>query len=403
MTSEEIIAGTERYLMNTYARQPLALTRGAGCRVYDPEGREYIDFVSGVAVDALGHCAEEVTAAINTQAATLIHVSNLYHTEPQVQLAKILVEHSFADKVFFCNSGAEANETAIKLTRQYATQTYGSERYEIIAMENSFHGRTMATIAATGQARFHTGIGPLLPGILHIPFNDIDAAKHAVTASTAGILVEPIQGEGGVVSADRQFLQALRELCDRSGSLLIFDEVQTGVGRTGNLFAYEHDGVIPDIMTLAKGLGGGVPIGACLATEQVARAFTPGMHGSTLGGNPLVCSVARAVLQRLLEKDGLLDRCREIGAYFVEKLYALKETFACIQEIRGRGLLLGLALDIEGKHIVDICREQGILINCTGGRVLRFIPPLTISRDDIDRLVDVLTVAFQQAMAEVVS
>ena len=403
MTSEEIIAGTERYLMNTYARQPLALTRGAGCRVYDPEGREYIDFVSGVAVDALGHCADEITTAINAQATTLMHVSNLYHTEPQVQLAKTLVEHSFADKVFFCNSGAEANETAIKLTRQHAMQTTGPERYEIIAMENSFHGRTMATIAATGQPRFHTGIGPLFPGILHIPFNDVDAAKQAVTSKTAGILVEPIQGEGGVVIADREFLRTLRDLCDRSGSLLIFDEVQTGVGRTGNLFAYEHGGVIPDIMTLAKGLGGGVPIGACLATDRVARAFSPGMHGCTLGGNPLVCSTALAVLQRLLERDGLLDRCREIGTYFVEKLYALTETFACIQEVRGRGLLLGLALNIEGKHFVDICREQGLLINCTSGRVLRFVPPFTISRDDIDRLCEVLTTAFQKTMAEATS
>ncbi len=403
MTSEEIIAGTECYLMDTYARQPLALTRGAGCRVYDPEGREYIDFVSGIAVAALGHCAEEVTAALHAQAATLMHVSNLYHTEPQVQLAQMLVEHSFADKVFFCNSGAEANETAIKLTRQYAAQTHGPECYEIIAMENSFHGRTMAAIAATGQSQFHTGIGPLLPGIRHILFNDIDAAKHAITASTAGVLVEPIQGEGGVVTADRQFLQALRDLCDRSGSLLIFDEVQTGIGRTGNLFAYEHDGVVPDIMTLAKGLGGGVPIGACLAVDRVAQAFSPGMHGCTLGGNPLVCSTARAVLQRLLEQDGLLHRCREIGEYFVEKLSALQERFECILEVRGRGLLLGLALDIEGKSIVDTCREQGFLINCVSGRVLRFIPPLTICRKDIDQLCEVLTTAFQNILAETVS
>ncbi|HHZ82831.1 MAG TPA: aspartate aminotransferase family protein [Nitrospirales bacterium] len=403
MTSEEIIAGTERYLMHTYARQPLALTRGAGCRVYDPEEREYIDFVSGVAVDALGHCAEEVTSALNAQADTLMHVSNLYHTEPQVQLAKLLVEHSFADKVFFCNSGAEANETAIKLTRQYAAQTHGLECYEIIAMENSFHGRTMATIAATGQPRFHAGIGPLLPGILHIPFNDIGAAKRAITASTAGVLVEPIQGEGGVVAADRQFLQELRDLCDRFGSLLIFDEVQTGVGRTGQLFAYEHDGVIPDIMTLAKGLGGGVPIGACLAVDRVAQAFSPGMHGCTLGGNPLVCAAARAVMQRLLERNGLLDHCRVTGQYFVEKLHVLKEMFGCIQDVRGRGLLLGLALSIEGKHIVDTCREQGFLINCTSGRVLRFIPPLTISREDIDRLCDVLTTAFQKTMEETAS
>ncbi len=396
MTTEEIMAGAELYLMNTYARQPLALMRGTGCRVYDPEGSEYIDFVSGVAVDVLGHCSGEVTEAIIAQAARLVHVSNLYHTEPQVQLAKILVEYSFADKVFFCNSGAEANETAIKLTRQYATQTHGADRYEIIAMENSFHGRTMAAITATGQARFHTGIGPLLPGIVHIPFNDVAAAKNAVTENTAGILLEPIQGEGGVVIAERKFLHEIRDLCDRSGSLLIFDEVQTGIGRTGHFFAYEHDGVIPDIMTLAKGLGGGVPVGACLAIEKVARAFSPGMHGCTLGGNPLVCSAARAVLNKLLE-DGLLDRCREIGQYFEKKLYGLKERFGCIQEVRGRGLLLGLALSIEGTHIVDICRKQGVLINCTSGRVLRFMPPLTISQNDIDRLIEVLAGAFQKA------
>ena len=401
MTSKEIIAGTEHYLMNTYARQPLALTRGAGCRVYDPEGREYIDFVSGVAVDALGHCDEEITAAIRTQAATLMHVSNLYHTEPQVQLAQILVERSFADKVFFCNSGAEANETAIKLARQYAAQTHGPKRYEIIAMENSFHGRTLATIAATGQARFHTGIGPLVPGLRHIPFNDIDAATRTITSNTAGILIEPIQGEGGVVAANREFLKALRDLCDRSGSLLIFDEVQTGIGRTGTLFAYEQTGVAPDIMTLAKGLGGGVPIGACLATDQVAQAFSPGMHGCTLGGNPLVCATARVVLNRLLEKDGVLDLSRATGEYFVHKLNELKETFECVQEVRGRGLLLGLGLSIEGKPIVDECREQGVLINCTGGRVLRFVPPLTICQDDIDRLCDVLSIAFQKATAHV--
>lgn len=403
MTSEEIIKGSKRYLMDTYARQPLALTRGAGCRLYDPEGREYIDFVSGVAVDALGHCSQELTAVMNTQAATLVHVSNLYHTEPQVQLAQMLVEHSFADKVFFCNSGAEANETAIKLTRQYAAQTYSPERFEIIAMENSFHGRTMATVAATGQARFHTGIGPLVPGIRHIPFNDVEATKHAVTSNTAGILVEPIQGEGGVVVADQQFLRVLRDVCDRSGSLLIFDEVQTGVGRTGALFAYEHYGVIPDVMTLAKGLGGGVPIGACLASDRVAQAFGPGMHGCTLGGNPFVCSTACAVVTRLLEPRGLLHSCREVSEYFTKKLYDLKDAFACIQEVRGRGLLLGLVLSIEGTHVVDICRERGILINCTGGQVLRFVPPLTIARGDIDRLCDVLTVAFQKVMAEAAS
>ena len=400
MTSKEIIASTEHYLMNTYARQPIALTRGAGCRVYDPEGREYIDFVSGVAVDALGHCAHEVTAALNEQAATLIHVSNLYHSEPQVQLAKMLVEHSFADKVFFCNSGAEANETAMKLTRQYATQTYGPQRYEIISMDNSFHGRTIATVTATGQTRFHDGIGPLLPGIVHIPFNDIDAAEKAVTSTTAGVLVEPIQGEGGVVVADGHYLRALRDVCDRSGSLLIFDEVQTGVGRTGRLFAYEHDGVVPDVMTLAKGLGGGIPIGACLAVDRVARAFSPGMHGCTLGGNPLVCSAARGIVSTLLEPHGVLDRCRETGEYFVQKLYALKDAFQCVQEVRGRGLLLGVALSVDGSSVVDFCRDHGMLINCTSRQVLRFTPPLTISRDDIDHLCDVLAVALQNVMAE---
>ncbi len=395
MTSKEIIAETNRYIMNTYARQPLALTRGEGCFVYDPEGCEYIDFVSGIAVDALGHCSQELVQAINDQAATLMHVSNLYYTEPQVQLAKILVENSFADKVFFCNSGAEANETAIKLTRQYAEKTHGPGKFEILAMENSFHGRTMATITATGQPKFHAGIGPLVPGIRHIPFNDIKAAEHAISPKTAGVLIEPIQGEGGVIAADENFMLALRDICDRAGSLLIFDEVQTGVGRTGKLFAYEHFDVAPDVMTLAKGLGGGVPLGACLSTEKVAQAFSPGMHGSTLGGNPFVCSVAYVVVEKLLESNGLLSSCQEVGKYFFEKLCDLKSQFECVKEVRGQGLLLGLVVSDNGIDIVDTCRKHGFLINCTAGNVLRFVPPLTINNREIDQLCDLLVEIFR--------
>ncbi len=390
MSFDDIIAEAQQYLMNTYARQPVVLYKGRGTRLYDPDGKEYLDFVSGIAVNNLGHCHPNVTVAFQKQAQRLVHVSNLYYSEPQIKLAKLLVQHSFADKVFFCNSGAEANEAAIKLVRKYAHDHYGPERFEIICMEQSFHGRTLATVSATGQPKYQKGFEPLVPGFRHVPFNDLEAVDKAITDSTAAVLVEPIQAEGGVQLPNEGYLSGLRKLCSDRGLLLVLDEVQTGIGRTGKLFAYEHWGAEPDIMTLAKSLGSGLPIGAMLAKESVAQAFGPGTHASTFGGNPLACSAALATLAVLLEEGFILDNCRRMGEYFLSRLKTLQQQHPCIQSVRGMGLLIGMELSIDGKPIVEDCLEQGILINCTLDRVLRFIPPLIIMKEEIDLLIDTL-------------
>lgn len=389
MPTEELRLDTDRYLMNTYARTPISIVRGRGSRVYDLEGREYLDFVAGIAVNALGHAHPDLVAAIQKQAQQLLHASNLYYTEPQTKLAKALVEHSFARKVFFCNSGAEANEAAIKLARSYAHQKYGAERYEIITMLQSFHGRTMATLTATGQEKVQKGFEPLVPGFTYAPFNNLSAVEQAVSSKTAAVMLEPIQGEGGVHVADKSYLQGLRELCRSRDILLIFDEVQTGMGRTGTLFAYEHFGVAPDIMTLGKGLGGGLPIGACLATDEAAAAFVPGTHASTFGGNPVTCAAGLAVVRTLL--DGrLLEHGRRMGEYLGKGLQDLKDRLPIVKEVRGLGLLQGMELTVDGKSVVTDCLARGLLINCTVDRVLRFVPPLVITQADIDRLLDIL-------------
>lgn len=379
-----------RYLMHTYADAPIAIARGRGSRVYDLEGREYLDFVSGVAVTVLGHSHPDVVAAIQKQCQQILHTSNLYQTEPQVRLARTLVERSFADKVFFCNSGAEANEAAIKLVRRYAHQRHGAGRWQIITMLNSFHGRTMATLSATGQEKVQTGYEPLLPGFTHVPFNDLEAVTRAMTPETAAVMLEPIQGEGGVRVADRGYLARLRELCTERGVLLVFDEVQTGVGRTGTLFAYEQMGVTPDIMTLAKGLGGGLPIGACLATDEVAAAFTPGSHATTFGGNPVACAAAAAVLHALVE-GRLLEQSRRMGEYLAKCLQECKEQVPIVRDVRGLGLLQGMELAVEGQSVVADCLARGVLLNCTAERVLRFLPPLIVTQSEIDRLIEILT------------
>jgi acetylornithine aminotransferase len=376
--------------MNTYARSPISVVRGRGSKVYDLEGREYLDFVAGIAVNVLGHGHPDLIGAIQKQAQHLLHASNLYYTEPQTRLAKELVEHSFAKKVFFCNSGAEANEAAIKLVRRYAHQKYGAERYEIITMLQSFHGRTMATLSATGQEKVQKGFEPLLPGFTYVPFNNLSAVEQAVSSKTAAILLEPVQGEGGVRVADKAYLKGLREFCRARDLLLIFDEVQTGVGRTGTLFAYEQLGVAPDIMTLGKGLGGGLPIGACLATEEAAAAFEPGTHASTFGGNPVSCAAGLAVLRTLL--DGrVLEQGRRMGEYLGKGLQDMKDRLPIVKEVRGLGLLQGMELTVDGKSVVTDCLARGLLINCTGDRVLRFVPPLIITQAEIDRLLDVLS------------
>lgn len=390
MPTEELRQDAERYLMNTYARSPISIVRGRGSRVYDLEGREYLDFVAGIAVNVLGHAHPDVVAAIQKQAQQLLHASNLYYTEPQVRLAQMLVDHSFAKKVFFCNSGAEANEAAIKLARRYAHQKHGPDRYEIITMRQSFHGRTMATLTATGQEKVQKGFEPLLPGFTYVPFNDLPSVEQALTSRTAAILLEPIQGEGGVHVADRRYLKGLRDLCRERDLLLIFDEIQTGMGRTGTLFAYEQLGVEPDVMTLAKGLGGGVPIGACLATDEAAAAFTPGSHASTFGGNPLTCAAALAVLRVLLE-GRVLEQSRRMGDYLAKGLQDFKERLPIVKDVRGLGLLQGMELSVDGKQVVTDCLARGLLINCTMDRVLRFVPPLIITQHEIDRLLDTLS------------
>lgn len=389
MLTEELRQEAERYLMNTYVRQPISIARARGARVYDLEGREYLDFVGGVAVNSLGHNHPDLMLALQKQLVQVIHTSNLYYTVPQVALAKALVERSFAKKVFFCNSGAEANEAAIKLARRYGHEKRGPECFNIITMKHSFHGRTLATLAATGQEKFQKGFEPVTPGFSTVPFNDIDALEAAVTERTAAVMLEPIQAEGGVHVVNKAYLTRVRELCTQRDVLLIFDEVQTGMGRTGTLFAYEQFGVAPDVMTLAKGLGGGVPIGACLATDEAAKMFVPGTHASTFGGNPLACAAGLAVLRTLLE-GGLLEHATRMGEHLSKGLADLKDRNAMVKEVRGLGLLQGMELHGEGKPVVDACLSRGLLINCTMERVLRFVPPLVITQVEIDRLLDTL-------------
>ena len=383
-----LINETDKYIFSTYKRFPIVLLKGKGTKVWDQDGKEYLDFVTGLAVCSLGHCHPKVVEAIEAQAKTLIHVSNLFHIKPQIELARLLVENSFADKVFFCNSGAEANEGAIKLTRKYMRDKK-EDRFEIIAMHDSFHGRTLATITATGQDKFKEGFDPLLPGFKHVPFNDLDAVRKAVTDKTAGIMVEPIQGEGGVNCPADNYFKALRAFCDEKKLLLIFDEIQVGLGRTGKLFAYEHYGITPDIMTLAKSLAGGLPIGALLARDEIAKCFVPGTHASTFGGNPLVTAAGIAAFTALKD-PALLENCCFVGAYFMGELNRLKKKHSVIRDVRGKGLIIGMELTIPGAEIVNKCLEQGVLINCVQNNVLRFLPPLIVTNDEVDRVVALL-------------
>ena len=394
MDSQTLMMLSEKYVANTYARFPILLVRGKGTRVWDLDGKEYLDFVSGLAVCNLGHCHPKVVKAIQDQAEKLIHVSNFYYIEPQIQLASLLCKHSFADKVFFCNSGAEANEGAMKLARKYAKEKMGEDRYEIITMERSFHGRTLATLTATAQEKFHKGYEPLMPGFKYVPFSDIGAVKNAIDSKTCAVMLEPIQGEGGVNCPSEGYLKGLREICDEKGLLLIFDEVQVGMGRTGKLFAYEQDGVEPDMLTLAKSLAGGVPIGALLIKKGIADSFKPGDHASTFGGNPLATAAGVAALTTLLE-ERMLDNCQRMGDYFLAKLEEVKRRFPFVKEVRGKGLILGMELSIDGSSIVHDMLKKNILINCTMGKVLRFLPPLIVTQEEIDRVVKALEEVFQ--------
>ncbi len=355
----------------------------------DSEGREYLDFIGGLAACPLGHGHPKLADAIASQARKLIHVSNLFHIEPQIHLAKALVENTFADKVFFCNSGAEANEGAIKLARKFFHDRGEHDRYHIITMENSFHGRTLATLAATGQTKYRKGFEPDTPGFSHTPFGDIKSLRAAVNGRTAAIIIEPIQGEGGVRMPPADFLPAVRQLCDDAGCLMILDEVQTGMGRTGKLFAHEHYGVAPDIMTVAKGLAGGVPMGAVLAVEQVASAMTPGTHATTFGGNPLAAAAGLAVLGEILS-DGFLDAVASKGQYLRSRLEDLARQRSVVKEVRGLGLMQAIELSIPGAEIVAGLREHGLLVNCTSETVLRFLPPLIVAAEEIDEMISIL-------------
>ena len=384
MDTKQLIEWSATYHTPNVTRSPICLVRGDGMRVWDTDGREYLDFGAGLAVTALGHSHPRVTGAIREASATLLHVSNLYYNVPQIHLAKLLCEHSFADLVYFCNSGAEANEAAIKMARKYGKERFSTDRYEIIATHNSFHGRTMATVTATGQPKYHHGFEPLVPGFKHVPYNDLRAMERAIDNRTAAILVEPIQGEGGVHIPDDDYLPGLRKLCDESGALLILDEIQTGVARTGRLWAYEHAGIEPDIMTVAKALANGLPIGATLAKRDVGAVLTPGSHGSTFAGNPFCTAVALVCFTTVLDEK-MPERAARIGRYLTEGLQRLAANRPVIRTVRGRGLLIGAELSVAAGPIVDACREAGVLILSAGEKVIRMAPPLIVDERDCDR------------------
>jgi acetylornithine/N-succinyldiaminopimelate aminotransferase len=378
---EDTIKMIERYVIPTYTRQPVVLVRGRGAVVEDITGRKYIDCVAGIAVNSVGHCHPKVVAAIKRQAERLIHTSNLYYTELQARLAEKIVKLTPMDRIFFCNSGAEAVEAALKLARRASGKT------DFIAAESSFHGRTMGALSVTYKEKYRKPFEPLVPGVTFVPYNNAEAIDDAITSRTAAVILESIQGEGGVRVPSDDYLRAVRDICDDTNTLLILDEVQTGFGRTGRWFGFEHYGVEPDIMTMAKGLGGGFPIGAMAAREAIAQHFQKGDHASTFGGDPLACAAALGTISGL-EEDGLIKRSEELGEYFMKKLGGLKHEY--IQEVRGKGLMIGMELKIGGDTIVNKARERGVLLNCISDTVLRFVPPLVITKRQIDKVVEVL-------------
>ncbi len=387
-TTHPAIQNEQAYIAQTYARPPFVLTHGEGMMLYDAEGKQYLDFVAGIAVMALGHSDPQITAVIREEADKLIHVSNLYYTAAQGQLAALLCQHSFADRVFFCNSGAEANEAALKFARKLAYTNGHTEKTEIIAFSHAFHGRTAGALSITPKAKYQDPFKPLLPDVTILPFNDIEAAKSAISERTCAVVVEPIQGEGGIYAATPQFLQTLRQLCDEMGAVLIFDEVQCGLGRTGELWAHTSSGITPDIMTLAKPLANGLPIGATLMTEKVHAALQPGDHGSTFAGGNLIASVAAHVFERI-NSPAMLSHIQQMGAYLQEKLAAIQSPH--IVEIRGRGLMVGLQLDIPVTKIIEAGYEAGILLVNAGPDVIRLVPPLIVEASHIDTLADFLS------------
>ena len=385
MKTQETIDMFDKYVIANYPRLPRVIVKGEGCYMYDADGNKILDMFPGWAVSAIGHCHPKVVEALRKQAGTLLHIDNTFYSEPQGQLAKLLSERAFGGKCFFCNSGAEANEAALKLARLHTVQ----EKYKFITAEGSFHGRTLAAMTATAQPKHHEGLLPLLPGFVYVPFNDVAALEAAFSDEVAAVMVEPIQGEGGINIAAKEYLQAIRQLCDENAALVIFDEVTTGIGRTGKWFGYQHFDVEPDIMTMAKALGGGVAIGAMMAKEEVAASLVPGKHASTFGGNALACAAGVATIEAI-EEGNLLENATELGKYTKDELEQLKQKHSIIESVRGIGLMIGVQLTSPGTEIVDKCLENGLRINCTQGTVLRFMPPMIATKEQIDQAVDIL-------------
>jgi len=384
--TSKVVEMYDKYVMTTYKRVPFCLERAKGTKVWDIDGRSYLDFFPGWAVSGIGHCHPMVSNAVAKQAKKLMHVSNNYYSQLQGLLAKKIIEESFKGKVFFANSGAEANEAAVKLARRYG---HDKQRYQIITMLKSFHGRTLGMIAATGQEKVKKGFEPIPEGFVHIPFNDIEALKEAITDKTAAVMFEPIQCEGGINIAAPEYMKEVRKICDEKDILMILDEVQTGMGRTGEMFCFKNYGVTPDVMTLAKSIGGGVPIGVCVASEKFQDVLTPGTHASTFGGSPLVSAAALAVFEAI-KKEKLLQNTKREGAYLTKKLEALKKKYRFIKEVRSMGLVIGVELSVEGDSIYSKCLEEGLLINCTQGNILRIMPPMNVTKLEIDKAIKIL-------------
>lgn len=392
----KVMEDEQRYLMRTYVRPPMTLVRGEGCRVWDAEGKQYLDFLAGIGVNSVGHLHPRVVAAIRAQSERLLHTSNLYYTEPQVELARRLVEGFGGDaRVFFCNSGTEAVEGAIKLARKAAARRGESGRVDVLTFVGSFHGRTYGALAATARGKYQQGFGPMPAGFVELPWDDLAAVRAAAGESTAAILVEPVQGEGGIRPAGGAFLEGLRSICDEVGACLIFDEVQCGMGRTGRLYAWQHTGVRPDVMTLAKALGGGLPIGAVVAGGPWGEVLQPGDHGSTFGGGPLACAAAIGVMDAL-QVDGLIERAAEYGPLLIARLRQALRGLDRVREVRGLGMMVGIELNGPGADLVEACRRSGLLINCTAGTVLRLLPPLVAAAREIDEAVSILSAALRE-------
>ncbi len=385
MNTQEVIAQFNQVVIGNYGRLPRVITRGEGNYLYDLDGNKILDLFPGWAVSGIGHCHPKVVEAIRKQAGELLHIDNTFYTIQQGQLAKFLSDRAFGGKTFFCNSGAEANEAALKLARRHTPK----EKYKYITTEKGFHGRTFGAVTATGQPKYHEGFMPMLAGFEYVPFNDIDALTNAFSDEVCGVLIEPIQGEGGVNEATPEYMQTIRDLCDEYGAMMILDEVQTGMGRTGRWFGYQHYEVVPDMITMAKALGGGVAIGAMMARPEIAASLVPGTHASTFGGNPIACAAGIAVIEAI-EQDHLLENAKQMGAYAVEKLEQLKAQFPIIRQIRGKGLMIGIELTEPGAEIVNQCLQKGLRINCTQGNVLRFMPSMTIGRNEIDSAIAIL-------------